>query len=99
LDRQPGEQRYQYRTQILAELSRHGVIPRDTTPPALLSEFVNDLYRYELRRLRERLIRREIPKTGYSTRVIELRKKYPLVSIPLADWIEPKGRGDGRSVE
>jgi hypothetical protein len=77
-----------YRAQVLEELEKHGVRPTDATPPELVSEFVADLYRYELRRLKEQLVRREIPKAGYSDRVIELRRKYILVSVPLRYWTE-----------
>src|SRR5687767_8848106 len=48
---------YRYRADVLRQLSRHGVQPRPTTPPDLVHEFVSDLYRYELRRLRDRLVR------------------------------------------
>ena len=44
------------------------------------------LYRYELRTLRARLVAREIPKQGYSDRVVELRKKYFLLSIRIDLW-------------
>ena len=50
---------YRYRPEVLAELWRHGVQPRDSTPPELVRGFVNDLYRYELRKLRDRLLPRE----------------------------------------
>ena len=80
---------FKYRDDILAELERHGVRPTPETRPELVSEFVADLYRHELRRLRDRLVRGEIPKAGYSDRVIELRRKYVLVSIPLRYWTEP----------
>ena len=46
-----------------------------------MHEFVSDLYRYELRRLRGRLVRGEIPRIGYYDRVVALRRKYPLVSL------------------
>jgi hypothetical protein len=55
----------------------------------LVHEFVNDLYRFELRRLRDRLVRKEIPKPGYYDRVVELRRRYPLVSLKPAQWLEP----------
>jgi hypothetical protein len=55
----------------------------------LVHEFVNDLYRFELRRLRDRLVRKEIPKLGYYDRVVELRRRYPLVSLKPAQWLEP----------
>jgi hypothetical protein len=79
---------YRYRADVLDQLWRHGVQPAPTTRPELVHEFVNDLYRYELRRLRDRLVRREIPKAGYFDRVVELRRKYPLVSLKPSQWLE-----------
>ena len=48
---------YRYQPVILEELARFGVFPTADTPPALVHEFINDLYRFELRRLRERLVK------------------------------------------
>jgi hypothetical protein len=79
---------YRYRADVLDQLWRHGVQPTPATRPELVHEFVNDLYRYELRRLRDRLVRREIPKAGYFDRVVELRRKYPLVSLKPWQWLE-----------
>ena len=79
---------YHYREDVLEQLWRHGVQPTPTTRPELVHEFVNDLYRYELRRLRDRLVRREIPKAGYFDRVVELRRKYPLVSLKPWEWLK-----------
>lgn len=79
---------YRYKPEVLERLSTHGVRPRASTPPELVHEFVNDLYRYELRRLRDRLLRREIPKQGYYGRVVELRQKYPLLSMKPWQWVE-----------
>jgi hypothetical protein len=78
---------YSYRADVLEMLWKHGVQPRATTPPQLVHDFVNDLYRYELRKLRDRLLRREIPKVGYHDRVVELRRKYPLVSLKAPEWL------------
>jgi hypothetical protein len=78
---------YRYHPVILEELARLGVFPTERTPPALVHEFVSDLYRFELRRLRARLVRGEIAKPDYSSRVIDLRRRYPLVSIRAADWV------------
>ena len=50
---------------------------------------MNDLYRHELRTLRARFRSREIPKDGYSDRVVALRKKYFLLSIRLELWTDP----------
>ena len=55
---------YRYRADVLEQLERHGVRPTSSTRPELVHEFVSDLYRYELRRLRGRLVRGEIPKDG-----------------------------------
>jgi hypothetical protein len=78
---------YRYRSDILAELPRHGVCPTSATPPALVHEFVSDLYRYELRRLRDRLLRQDFPKREYYGRVVDLRRRYRLISIRPQEWI------------
>jgi hypothetical protein len=79
---------YRYRPEVIEELWRHGVHPTAATPPQLVYEFVSDLYRFELRRLRDRLVRKEIPKAGYYDRVVELRRRYPLVSFRADSWVE-----------
>lgn len=83
--------KYTYHPKVSEDLGRFGLRPRPTTPPALAKEFVNDLYRYELRTLRARLVAREIPREGYSDRVVELRKKYFLLSIRLDLWAKADG--------
>jgi len=79
---------YRFRTDVLAQLERHGVRPTPATRPELVHEFVNDLYRYELRRLRDRLIRGEIARAGYSEHVVALRRRYPLVSLKPQEWLD-----------
>ena len=79
---------YRYRAEVLEQLARHGVRPTPSTPPQLVHDFVTDLYRYELRRLRDALVRGTIPKPGYYDRVVQLRLKYPLVSVRPQDWIQ-----------
>ena len=79
---------YCYRPEVLEQLLQHGVRPTSATPPELVYDFLNDLYRYELRRLRKALVDGEIPKPGYYDRVVELRRKYPLVSMKPGLWIE-----------
>lgn len=78
---------YRYRADVLEQLERHGVRPTGSTRPELVHEFVSDLYRYELRRLRDRLVRNQIPKVGYFDRVVALRRQYPLVSVKPQDWL------------
>ena len=77
---------YRYRPEILAELLKHGVRPSPTTPPTVVADFVSDLYRYEIRRLKARLRRGEVPKESYFDEVVALRGKYPLVSVPVRLW-------------
>jgi hypothetical protein len=79
---------YKYRGEVLAQLLLHGVRPTPATPPQLVYDFVNDLYRYELRRLRDALVSGAIPKVGYYDRVVGLRRKYPLVSFKPHLWVE-----------
>jgi hypothetical protein len=77
---------------VLKSLAAHGIQPKPTTAPGLVREFVNDLYRYELRRLRDRLLRNEFPKDSYFGRVVELRRKYSILSVRIDEWTEERGR-------
>jgi hypothetical protein len=79
---------YRYRVAVLEQLWLHGIHPTSTTKPELVHEFVSDLYRFELRRLRDRLVRKEIPTAGYYDRVVELRRKYPLVSLKPHEFVD-----------
>lgn len=79
---------HRYRLEVLDQLAAHGIRPRETTPPQLVHDFVNDLYRYELRCLRDRLLRQEIAKPDYTSRVVQIRKRYPLLSLKLWQWLE-----------
>ena len=80
---------FQYQPEILAQLLEHGVRPLPTTRPALVAEYLNDLYRWEIRRLKARLLRKEFPQSAYAGMVVDLRRKYPLVSVPVQVWTEP----------
>jgi hypothetical protein len=79
---------YTYRAEVLEQLGRHGVQPTSSTRPELVHEFVSDLYRIEIRRLRARLVRGDVPKAGYADRVVELRRKYPLISLKPHQWLD-----------
>ena len=79
LDRGP----FRYRADVLEQLSRHGVHPSSHTRPELVREFVRDLYRYEIRQLRTRLLCQEFPRSEYASRVEHVRQRYPvLVLLP-----------------
>jgi hypothetical protein len=77
-----------YRADVLARLETHGIRPRPTTRPELVREFVNDLYRYEIRRLRDRLLRGEFPKDTYYDRVVTLRNKYSVLALKPFQFVE-----------
>jgi hypothetical protein len=78
--------RYEYAPEALEVLAGHGLCPRPETPPATVREALSDLYRYEIRRLKRRLLDGEFPKDDYSPRVIQLRRQYWLLSIPVHHW-------------
>ena len=77
---------YRYRPEVLEALARHGLAPRGDTSPQVLRDAVNDLYRFEIRRLRRRLLAGEFPKSEYIGKVLELRGKYLLLSMPMDEW-------------
>jgi hypothetical protein len=74
------------RPEILEALADHGLAPRPHTPAALLRAQINDLYRIEIRALRDRCRAGEFPVRELAPRVAELRKRYLLLSIPTAQW-------------
>ena len=75
-----------FKPEVLEELARHGLKPTPTTSPEKLREQINDLYRYEIRQLRDRCRAGEFPTSDLPARVIELRKRYLLLSVPLDKW-------------
>ena len=79
---------YAYRSEILQGLWRHGVQPKPSTEPELVRNFVRDLYKYEIKRLRERYMRGEFPKREYSERVDALRRSYPSLAWPARLWVD-----------
>lgn len=74
------------KSELLDELARHGLAPRAGTRPELLREQINDLYRIEIRQLRDRCRAGEFTVRELPGHVVELRKRYLLLSIPLAQW-------------
>ena len=79
---------HRYHPWVLEALSAHGACPTAATPPELVREFLNDLYRYELRRLRAELLAGTFPKPEYFGRVVALRRRYPLLSLKLWQWLD-----------
>ncbi len=83
-----GEGPYGYRPEVLEALRGHGVAPTGTTRPELVQEFVSDLYRYEIRRLRDRLLAGEFPRKEYAGRMIALRMRYRVLSMRATEWLD-----------
>ena len=78
---------FRYRPDVLSALWRHGVQPTPHTDPELVRAYVRDLYKYEIRRLRERYLRNEFPKQEYWDRVDALRRAYPVLALPARLWV------------
>ena len=72
----------------MRELERHGVRPLPHTPPERVREYVRDLYKFEIRRLRDRMIRQEFPKREYAARVDALRREYPVLGLQPIQFLE-----------
>ena len=78
-----------YRTDVLERLLAHGVRPTAHTRPELVRDFVRDLYKYEIRCLREAYLRKDFPKHEYAGRVDDLRRRYPVLALLPREFIEP----------
>ncbi|MBS1819704.1 MAG: hypothetical protein JSU08_17355 [Acidobacteria bacterium] len=78
---------YIYRPDVLRDLEKHGVKPLPHTPPELVREYVRELYKYEIRRLRERLLAGEFPKAEYAGRVDALRREYPELALHASQYV------------
>ena len=75
-----------YPPEFLESLAGLGLAPTADTPPALVRDALNDLYRYELRAARDRLRAGGTEKSAYLELVIALRKKYWLLSLTVPAW-------------
>ncbi len=78
---------YVYRPEILDELARHGLRPKPGTAPLFLRDAINDLYRVEIRGLRDRCRAGQFSTKELPAHVVELRKRYVLLSVPLEHWL------------
>ncbi len=75
--------RWSYPPELAEALATFGMAPSGHTSPTLVRTALNALYRYELRRLRDRYLARQIAKPDYLDVVVHLRKKYwPLSMLP-----------------
>jgi hypothetical protein len=78
---------YDYEPAVLDGLAGHGLKPLPRTSPQFLRDAVRELYRYEIKALRNALLSGRIPKADYANHVIALRKRYWLLSVPLQLWM------------
>lgn len=88
---------YAYTAEVLEALAAHGLMPGPETPPQAVRDALRDLYKYEIKVLKRRLLAGEFPKPEYAGRVIQLRRRYPLLSVPVGMWVLPgtaRERGD-----
>ena len=79
---------YRYKPEILAQLANHGVIPKRTTSPTTARGVVNDIYRYELRLLRNRYLVGEFSKKDYYDKVVGVRNRYPVMAVLTRHWTD-----------
>jgi hypothetical protein len=77
---------WSYPPEFLDALATLGLAPTAATPPAIVRDALNDLYRYELRRMRDELRLGRIPKAEYLGLVVALRKKYWPLTFSLDAW-------------
>jgi hypothetical protein len=75
-----------YPAEMLEALARHGLAPAPATPPLAVRAALNDLYRYELRRLRRRYLEGRFDKPSLHAQVVALRKQYWLLTLPPPAW-------------
>jgi hypothetical protein len=75
-----------YPPELAEALLAFGLRPTPATPPLLVRDALNDLYRFELRRMRDRLRAGDIQKPAYIDLVIATRKRYWPLSLQLPAW-------------
>ena len=66
----------------------HGITPGADESAAELRVRLNERYLEEVRALRERQRAGEIPITDYARHVEALRRRFPLLGVPLELWEE-----------
>jgi len=77
---------FHYPDEFLVALATFGLAPRETTPPAVVRGALNDLYRFEIRRMRDRLRAGHIAAGDYHGLVVALRKRYWPLTLTLTAW-------------
>jgi hypothetical protein len=75
-----------YPPEFLETLARLGLAPRADTPPTVVRRAVDELYKHELKQLRDRYLRGETARSDLAGQVIGLRKKYWLLTLSDQAW-------------
>jgi hypothetical protein len=75
-----------YPPELTDALAKFGLAPTPETPPRVCRDQLNELYRHEIRRLRDELLAGRVAKADYVGLVIVLRKKYWPLSLQPGDW-------------
>ena len=86
---------YDYEPAVLDGLAEHGLKPLARTSPQFLRDAVRELYRYEIKALRNSLLAGRVPKSDYANQVIALRRRYWLLSVPLQLWTRRESSPNG----
>ncbi|MEO6223401.1 MAG: hypothetical protein ABIP90_09130 [Vicinamibacterales bacterium] len=77
---------WNYPPELMDVLVSFGLKPATTTPPSVVRAALNDLYRFEIRRLRQRLVDGRVEKARYVDEVVVLRKRYWPLSLQPGQW-------------
>ena len=80
------QETWSYPPELLDALMAFGLKPSETTPPTVVRAALNDLYRFEIRRLRQHLLDGKVQKARYVDEVIGLRKRYWPLSLQQGQW-------------
>lgn len=80
------DRKWNYPVELADALLTFGLAPTADTSPQVVRDAVNDLYRYEIRRLKQHLLDGHVAKADYSPAVVVLRKKYWPLSLQPAHW-------------
>ena len=82
-----------FRPAVLDALRRFGIVPREDTDPQRLRGLLNDLYVFQIRDLKlqheemEKILGPQ-PISEYRHRLLRLKTRYSLLTVPLDHWRE-----------
>jgi len=73
--------RFRYHPELLPLLLKHGIAPTSHTSPEVVRGYIRDLYKYEIRALRARYLKKEFSKQEYYDLVERLRREYGILAL------------------